>query len=131
MTIYIYRFHNMSPPDLSVVGAHAYSENGLNWTFVGVSYNNVVKFDDGSSVGWEVRSVVGAAVVGVADGVGVLNLEGDIDGLNDGEDVGFFGDDRLGISADGWDVDDLDGIADEWFDRKIDGCLIGFDDASP
>lgn len=47
-------FHNMDPchgyPCPGVSGGHAYSRNGLDWTYTGVAYSATpVRFDDGTS----------------------------------------------------------------------------------
>eukprot|EP01061_Rhynchopus_euleeides_P015551 TRINITY_DN2650_c0_g1_i1.p1 TRINITY_DN2650_c0_g1~~TRINITY_DN2650_c0_g1_i1.p1 ORF type:complete len:474 (+),score=194.63 TRINITY_DN2650_c0_g1_i1:320-1741(+) len=43
-------FHNKSPGNAdAVVGAHAYSENGLDWIFAGSIYDNVVHNADGTT----------------------------------------------------------------------------------
>eukprot|EP01084_Bolivina_argentea_P216038 366970_1 len=50
-------FHNMSPnpPNatadgyLGVVGGHAFSMDGITWFYGGASYDNIVKYDDGTT----------------------------------------------------------------------------------
>lgn len=41
-------FHNqIEKDDERLCGGHAFSEDGLNWTFTGTAFNNTVKFTDG------------------------------------------------------------------------------------
>ena len=44
-------FHNRSPNyyhgDQTVCGAHAFSEDGVNWIYGGVAFTNTVEYDDG------------------------------------------------------------------------------------
>lgn len=43
-------FHNMSPEDLQTLcGGHAYSQDGVNWIYGGVSFGNTISFTDGTN----------------------------------------------------------------------------------
>ena len=44
-------FHNMSPSfNLNVVGGHAFSKDGRNWIYAGSSFDNVIIYEDGTSL---------------------------------------------------------------------------------
>ena len=49
-------FLNQSPADLPVLcGGHAFSDNGLDWIYGGISYDNKVNFTDGSVLAFSRR----------------------------------------------------------------------------
>eukprot|EP01084_Bolivina_argentea_P227851 384905_1 len=45
-------FHNMSPNNINISyysGGHAYSLDGMNWTYSGLAYTSYVEFEDGTN----------------------------------------------------------------------------------
>ena len=43
-------FHNMEPQDdETYCGGHAFSVDGVNWIYAGVTYSNTVEFTDGTT----------------------------------------------------------------------------------
>ena len=49
-------FHNqIQDDDERLCGAHAYSTDGISWTFTGTAWGNTVHFDDGSSYAFSRR----------------------------------------------------------------------------
>jgi len=42
--------HNMNPHETRYCGAHAFSADGVNWTYGGLAYNNTVTFLDGEEM---------------------------------------------------------------------------------
>ena len=44
-------FHNMDPLNNDkIVGGHAFSQNGIDWIYYGLAYDNVLQYDDGTSI---------------------------------------------------------------------------------
>ena len=49
-------FHAMDPgDDQTYCGGHAFSEDGLSWTYSGIAFSNLVNFTDGSSFAFSRR----------------------------------------------------------------------------
>eukprot|EP01084_Bolivina_argentea_P053300 97844_1 len=49
-------FHNNDPDwEEEVCGGHAFSENGIDWIYTGVAYNNIIKYNDNSQQSFKRR----------------------------------------------------------------------------
>ena len=65
-------FHNMDPPAADTAGGHAFSANGVNWTYTGVAYNASGFWDDGTPFSFSRRERPHPIMA--ADGVTIVAL---------------------------------------------------------